>query len=274
MANGDCKIINSANTTLDINDQSSYFLADINGIYELCTEPYEADIPHKTPPALFLVQNMTKRSIDLEIELRGTNPITALRELNAHFAVDVYGDGCCTLDYTTWENGVRRMIKGVLREKPQIIKSRREVVSVMIPLICQDPTFYDPTQKTATGNFNGANTVNISCSNSGDWPAYPEITYAGPVNHPKVTDAYGNVLEIENNVPTGGTLKIVIASQKFGITYTYGGTSVSWLGYRSGESQLVFVKPNAPSAHNLKFTATSGTGAITVKWYDRYSTHG
>lgn len=272
MANGDCKIINSASTPLNVNDHSDYFLADINGIFEQYTEPYEADMPHQTPAALYLVQNMKKRPIDLEIELRGSNPITSLRRLNAHFAVDIRDDARCTLDFTTWETGVRRLIKGALREPTQIRKVARTVVGVMVPLSCQDPTFYDPTQKTETGNFNGVTPVAISCTNDGDWPAYLDITYTGPVSQPKLTDAYGYVLEIENDLAAGDTLRMVMEPHSFEITYTpSGGEAVSWLGYRSGASQLVFVKPDT---NNLTFEAASGTGGITVRWNDRYSTHG
>ncbi len=272
MGAGACTLTNSASTTLNINDTTNYFLEDIQGIYEQLTDSLDADVPRKTPVALYLAQNLRKRPITLDISLRGTDPVTSLRALNAFLAVDILAEARLTLDYTTWENAIRRLIKGSIQEPTQIRRVGKTIVGVSLILDCQDPTFYDATEQEETGNFNGTTPVNISCENAGDWPAYLDITYEGPVSEPKLVDAYGYVMEIENDLSAGDTLRIITDPQDFTITYTpSGGSAVSWLGYRTGESQLVFVKPGT---NNLTFTAASGNGAITAHWYNRYSTHG
>ena len=283
MAAFDLSHVNSASTTLDLNDGTTYSLIRPGpaGIYSVPTEPVFASIPRKLPVGVYQVSNQLRRGVAIPILVRGTNLsdlVTNIRALWAHFYVDVRADEMGSLDYTA-PNGNRRRIDGALAKEADVeewlgwMTHRPGGVRIIVPFDCPDPTFYDPTASNASGNFAGAGNVNIACTNNGDVDAYPEITYV--TNHlvtlenPQVTDNAGSVFKIENTMAVSKTLVINADPQESSILYN----TTNWFGQRSSASVWPVI---VPGTNNLVFTATNVTAnaQITVSWNDRYSTHG
>lgn len=128
-----------------------------------------------------------------------------------------------------------------------------------IQLVCDGPYWEDPTDGTASANFNGANPVNISCTNDGDVATYPTITISASVEHPVITLS-GAEIDINVNL-TSGSLVIDCEDP----TVTSGG--VSKMGSAAPESNFFSL---ASGSNTIQLTATSGAGACAVNWTEKY----
>ena len=285
MAANDCSYTNSASTSVNLNDGSTNTLEapGPQGIYEVIGTPIVAGIPRKLPAGLYQVSNLKAREIEVPVLVRGATPsalATNLRTLTSALWVDVRDDELGTFKYTA-PNSNERHIKAALKEAIDIKEwhlagtSDLSAALVSIPLLCPDPTFYNPTAVTPSGAFNGTSNVNISCANAGDVDAYVTITYTGIVTHPKVTDAYGNFMYIENDTAhANDTLVLTLDPQNLSITYTpNGGSATDWFGYRSADSTMVYAKYGT---NNLTFVGEDAgdDATIGISLNPRYSTHG
>jgi len=269
---------NSASTSLNLNDGSTYKLREIRGIYELSSEPVSATTLSRTPAGVYLVSNQVVRVIEVELLAYGStlaNAVTAVRALAAQCNVDHRDGAEGTLDYTSWNNN-RRAIKVVLRKGGMEIHWSRSIngkaswAIVTLTFDAQDANFYNPVQSSASAtNFNGASNVNVSCVNNGDEPAYPTIVWGAVATNPKVTDAYGVWFQYADTITAGQTVTSVFEPSGKSFTNDVEG---NWAGMRESGSAMVKVKPGT---NNLVMVGEAGdTGSIAVTWYDRYSSHG
>ena len=278
MAANDLDHINSASTTLDLNDDTTYKLREIKGIYEPSSEPISTPVMARTPAGVYLVSNQVIRRIEVELLAYGStlaNAITAVRALTAQFHVDSRDGALGTLDYTSW-NSNRRASKVTLAKDGldihwlRAINGKASWALVTARFEAPDATFYNPVQSSATGtNFNGATNVNVSCANAGDEPAYPTITWGAVATNPKVTDAYAKWFQYADTITAGQTVTNVFDPQSKSFTNDVEG---DWAGKRESGSAMVRIKQGT---NNLVMVGEAGdAGSIAVTWYDRYSSHG
>ena len=258
--------------------------AEPNGIYGVPTEPVFASIPRKVPVGVYQANNMIRRRIELPLLAYGCDRgelITRFKALWDVLYVDIRDDYQGVFAYTAWNLVEKRILCAALGESNGIdtwlsAAARRESgAEFMVILDCADPTFYYPTENEETGNFAGAGNVNIACTNAGNTDGYPTILWeaddGNTIENPQVTDAHGNVLQIENTIAIGQGVTIVADPQNISITYDLG--PADWFGQRSSGSEMPLV---APGTNNLVFTNdnAAATGSITVNWYDRDGMHG
>lgn len=178
---------NSATTTLNLNDGSTYKLRQTpKGIFLPSGKPLVQTIPTNIPPAVYQGHLFEPRKISIPLIVYGSN-VDALtdnvRALAAHFWPDMRGSARGTLQYETW-GGVVRAIRGVLDPSTDfddwVARSytAKGKVEIELRYLCPDPTFYNPTLvEPAATYFNGVTPVTVSCVNAGDCDTYPTITY-------------------------------------------------------------------------------------------------
>jgi len=128
--------------------------------------------------------------------------------------------------------------------------------------------WFDPTTVTVSGAFNGGTPVNLSCASS-NVGAYVKVTIAGAVDTPKMQNADGDYLELEDSMGSGDSLVTQFdpGEEGFGATMTPGSGSVEdWTGKRSTASKW-WVLPVGTT--NVTLTATSGTAGVTIE-FDKF----
>jgi hypothetical protein len=280
MAAGDLTYTNSSSTALDLNDGSTYDLLDIRGIYGAASDAVIEPVARRTPAGVYYASNPGVRKIELDIWVYGATAsalTTNLRALWSHFYVDVRDESLGTLDFTAL-NSNRRCIKVIPDKNPDIgvdtwwipktTAKSNAVVTVL--LSAPDPTFYAPSQKTATGSFSGTSNVNVSCANAGDVDAYPTIVWEAAATNPKVTDAHSKWFQYEETITAGQTVTSIFEPQSKSFSND---TEGDWANYIAAASAMVVVKHGT---NNLVFLGDDAgdDGDITVTWYDRYSSHG
>jgi hypothetical protein len=175
-------------------------------------------------------------------------------------------------------SGNARAIRGVLDGEAKItgLGSTGDIPSnaadVTFTLVCNDPSWYNPTAVTVTGAFDDATPVALSCANAGAIAAYPVITYtqaAGSTTvKPKVTDAYGRILEMDMTLAASSSLVMTLDPSAYTFLYTVSGGTTSQYDKKTAASQMISVKPGT---NNLTFVATSGTATISVAYNARYT---
>lgn len=274
--------VNSATTTLNLNDGTTYTLLDIRGIYQHAGDAILTPSVRRHPVSIYQGFNPAERQIEVDLWVAGATVsalITNLRALWAQFYVDMRADSTGVLTYTA-PNGNARSIRVTPPEGatadaaewwiPNSTGSSR--AKVTLKFRAPDPTFYATTATTVNGAFSGTGSVNLSCANAGDCDAYPTITYTGGVTNPKVTDAYGHYLQIEKTLTGAEVLTMVLDPQKGQLAIT-GPSSADWYNYRSGTSRIVTVKYGT---NNLVFAGgdAGDNATISVSFRARYSTHG
>jgi len=134
---------------------------------------------------------------------------------------------------------------------------------VPVQLLATEPFWYNPTQQSATGNF-AAGAVDISCVNAGDVPTWPIIEIAGEVVAPSIT-----LVETSDSITLTG---YTVAAGRTAIINADAGTVALDDGTRLWEyvpktSNLFALERGT---NTIRITATSGTSACTVRWYNRY----
>lgn len=286
----DLRHINHEGTILHLNDKDRFFLAErpnaVRGIYGIPTEAIFATIPRKLPVGIYQANNLTMRGIEADLTIRGCNAAQLVGNIQIlwnHLWADVRDDEQGVLEYESW-NYNRRQIDCALMAGAQGIDTWmgqivnfESAAQLALSFNCADPTFYNFEDSTATGAFAGVGNVNIACTNNGNADAYPTIVYAtdgvNVLSEPKVTDSYGNVIEIDatDDVAVNESLTIVSDPQNMSITYSVGPTN--WFGRRQSTNVMPLV---APGTNNLTFTATNAAAnaTITITWRDRWASHG
>jgi hypothetical protein len=284
MAIWDCRYVNGQSASVDLNG-GSYRLVSPGprGIYSLAGEPHLVATLRRLPPSLYLAHKYQPREIVAPIRVVGSswsNLATRLKALWDVFYVDVRDGTLGTWTYTA-PNGVERSIgcalaKGVDADEWYVAGANDPANAILnIPLVCPDPTFYDPTPVVAGGAFSGTSSVSISCANAGDTDAYAALVYTTDSAHtlvnPQVTDAYGNAIAMRATVAVSTSLHLVLDPNRLSMTDSDG---ANWFGRRSVTStHLALIKPGT---HDLVFTAENAdaNAAITVSFHSRYAAHG
>ena len=140
-----------------------------------------------------------------------------------------------------------------------------------------DPTFYDPTARTASwvgAAIGGAPKMVV---NPGTWLAFPTIQITGPVMNPTITNLSLAGLKIQvNTTITAGQIAVIdLAYGKKTITLLPGSTSL--LPYLSTDSDLagwrLDVAPAATGGANnilAAGTGTTGSSRVDFSYYARY----
>lgn len=135
---------------------------------------------------------------------------------------------------------------------------------VAIPLVADDPFLYDPTQQTASDNFDGANNVDITCTVSGDVEVWPTIEIAGEVVNPTIElVGTGETLTFSSYTVSSGTT-MTIDCDEGTITLDDGTNLVGEIAKTDEFFKLL------TGSNTVRISADSGTSACTVKWYDKY----
>jgi hypothetical protein len=133
----------------------------------------------------------------------------------------------------------------------------------VVRFVAPDPFLYDPSQQSANGNFNGATPVNIAVTNSGHIGTYPTLIITGAVNTPKVMlVSTGEYIEFAYNLTAGHHIDIDCQEGTIKLD-------------DSVMAPLTLTKPSTLFAISrgsqiLRLTATSGTGAFSCAFYNRY----
>ena len=126
------------------------------------------------------------------------------------------------------------------------------------------PFFKNPVAQSAAGVFDGTTPVAVACSNSGNAPTFPTFAYAATVDTPKVqvNGEPSKYVEVEQNITSGYVTLTTDRGNKKAIL----STDDSYC-QMAAESRFFVLEPGS---NTLNFSAASGTGAITVSWYEYY----
>ena len=132
-----------------------------------------------------------------------------------------------------------------------------------VRLVARDPFLYNPSQQSASGNFNGATPVDVSVNNAGHVDTFPVITITGAVNKPKVLlVTTGEYIEFNYNLTAGHHIDVNCKTGAINLD-------------DSAMSPLTLTKQSTlfcvpAGTQTIRLTATSGTGAFGITWYNRY----
>ena len=144
------------------------------------------------------------------------------------------------------------------------------VVPVTISCQSADPTWYDPTPLTVSGQFDGATPVALPIANSNVATTIDALIYSGAVDSPKL--ALGDwelAFDTDATMLAGDVLTLVFDpnDDAFGATLLRSGVASSWTGRISTDSQWGL----APAGtHDAVFTAASGDATISLQLTKRY----
>lgn len=134
---------------------------------------------------------------------------------------------------------------------------------VAIPLVADDPFLYDPSQKSASDNFDGGNDVDIACTNGGDVKTWPTIEIVGEVEDPVIElVGTGETLTFDYTVASGTTATVDCDA---GTIELGDGTNLMDKIAKTDEFFQLFSGNNT-----VRISATSGTSLCRVKWYDKF----
>ena len=189
-------------------------------------------------------------------------------DITRYFADDVAAD----------ENGILRFVTSSGTREIDVVPKPLEITEVWDNALLVKLGFLGlkafwraQSQSSANGNFNGATPVNISCNNAGDWPSFPVITITGIVDTPVLTNSDGDSLTINAaTVNADDVLTIYTEYDQVRIDYDEhgAGSPVNWTGYASVDSVFWWLPVGT---HNVTISASSGTAAVTIAWYNLYS---
>lgn len=167
--------------------------------------------------------------------------------------------------------------------------SLRDVVKLYAP----DPTWYDPSENSATWtlaiqdelsfpasfpvSFGGdviAESVDVTYP--GTWLTFPLVIFTGPIVAPKITNiTTGEKLELSYTVSAGESVTI---DTRYGYKTVRNNSGVNLISYLSSDSDLatfhIAADPEAADGVNTLFAsgaeAVFGQTSIRVEWNDRY----
>lgn len=131
-----------------------------------------------------------------------------------------------------------------------------------------NPWWYDTTDGTANGTFNGATPVDVACLNTGEIASWPQYTITGIVDTPKVANADGEYLEVNYaTVNADDTLVVDHRPGSLGIRYYAHGTGTGVYKPRTSGSRY-WRLPVGTS--DVTLTARAGTPTIALSWRHYY----
>jgi len=168
-------------------------------------------------------------------------------------------------------------IPGRATYRPDIRGNRESQISEFVTqvYVAGIPWWRDAALTTASGAFTGTTAATIGVSNAGDIPAWIKVSVTGIVDRPSI--AVGSDSMVVTGSSGQATDLIIYKTMPHG---TYGRTVRNWSGGTGGVGTggYTFMRLTAGSkylqlpkgASVLTFTATSGTAAILVEWYNYY----
>lgn len=128
-----------------------------------------------------------------------------------------------------------------------------------VQLVADCPHWEDPTDATGTASFNGTAAVSLSCTNDGDVATWPTFTITSTVEHPVLSLAGAGTIDVDLTV--GGTLTVNCDTP----SVTLDGADM--MGSVTATSTFFSL---ARGANTVQLTATSGSGAVTATWTEKY----
>ena len=161
--------------------------------------------------------------------------------------------------------------------KPQwedVIESRLGVVQRVVQgYVAAQPFWRDLAESDVSGNFNGANAVNLSIANAGSIPCPVRFVIGGTstIEDAKMTNDNGDIIEVEATTShADDQIEINTDIDSVGIVYTPNGGAAdpSWYGYRSDDTKMFYLPLGTK---NVVLTCTAGTTDITSYWRNRYA---
>lgn len=191
---------------------------------------------------------------------QGVRQGVLLRALNAS-----RGEG--VLKAVLSDGSTTRYLACYVQEGPDFASEDRPVWGAhqfyIVRFVARDPFLYNPTQQSMSTNFNGATAVTRYLTNSGHVVTYPVLTITGAVEDAKITlDTTGEYVELDYSLGSGDHIDIDCQAGTIKLNDV-----TDMIGYLTKPSTL-FDLP--VGAQTLTLTATAGTGAFAVTWYDRY----
>ena len=163
------------------------------------------------------------------------------------------------------DDGTERRIGCYISQGPDFdSEGRRDwFQAYLLRFLARDPFLYDPSQKSASGNFTGATPVDIAVNNAGHIGTYPVLTITGAVNIPRVTlVSTGEYVELSYNLTAGHHFDV--DCQEGTVLYDNITNEIDELT----KASTLFYIPWGNQI--LRLTAASGTGAFSVTFYNRY----
>jgi hypothetical protein len=284
MAANDLGYVNSAATSLNLNDGSTYKLQAIRGIWGVPAEALFARTPLIVPAAKFLYDIMDMRTITAQLLVSGASLSALQTNINALWDVlwiDQYRKDADTaprlgtLTYTAF-NSVQRAAKvsplgwgedqidWILRKPTEASKAIVTISFVMPSTVC----FYNPSATTVTGNFNGTTPVNIAYTSAGNVISYPVITIAGAVTDPSVTIG-GQTFAFTGTIDAGKSVVLTCDPQNFSAIHS---TDGNWFPFRTAASTIPYILP--PSGNATIVSAAGSSSAVTIVFNENYATQG
>lgn len=247
----------------------NYYLKKQRGVWEIGSDP----VIEKTPQLdqdIYQASRWKPRKFGFLLGVTGasysaiqTNWRTLCSWLEGDMGIKAQGEIKRVIS-----NANTRHIK-CIPTKTQIMIDSVAYFEAWLWFLAADPFWYNPSQQTASGNYNDAAAVNISCANAGSVEAWPVITITGVVDTPKVQNSDGEYTEIDLDQTHANDVVVIDCRPGYKtITHTpNGGAATNYLGYRSSSSKF-FALPTG--TNNVTISATTGNATCQVAWYNRY----
>lgn len=126
-------------------------------------------------------------------------------------------------------------------------------------------------EKSASGAFAGAGSVNVACANNGNYPAWIRMDCTGVVNVPKWTIG-SNYLEFSlDNDNATDLLEIVCTPPATAYLTPHDAGETGVYGYNTEGSTFSGMQLPANATTNVVLSATSGTATSVIYWYEWYN---
>lgn len=280
---------NSAGSVAVINSGTSYRFAPgglPNNLFGLPFSAVFVDVPANDPAEAYQTHLYKPREIEMSVWILGVSPsemLTKAAQLYSILTYDVWARALGVFAYTA-DNGITRSIKCALANLGDLqdwLNRYHKFVGVQdvraqmpIKLRCPSPCWYNATESTYSGAFNGSTPVAIACANAGQVEAYPRITYTGAVTNPAIAAADGRVFNLTLAVAAGGVVYIDFDPFNFTCTHTpSGGAATDVRNLQSLVSREITVAGGAGGTLTFVSGAAS-TATIGIALNPRYLGHG
>lgn len=207
----------------------------------------------------------TARAIDLVLAFRSASPSALWSDMGDWAEAFNPELGTGTLKMVLQDGTERRIDCDVSDAIPlgsdQRPAGRIQIVS--IPLTADDPFLYNPSEQSASDDFDGVADVDITCVNSGNIEAWPTIEIEGEVVNPVIElVGSGETLTFTYTISDGDT--VTIDCENATVTLQDGTNLWQYLAKTDDVFKL------ARGSNTVRITADSGTSTVTVKWYEKY----
>jgi len=206
------------------------------------------------------------RTIDLVLAFRSDSPTALWTDMADWASAFNLERGVGTLKMVLQDGTERRIdcevADAIALGSEQRPNSRTQIVAV--PLVADDPMLYNPSQQTASDDFDGSNNVDITCTNNGDVKTWPVIEIDGEVVNPVITlVGTSETLTFSYTIAAGTTVTIDCGAGT--ITLGDGTNLMDKIAKTDEFFQLL------TGANTVRITADSGTSECAVKWYERFA---